>query len=74
MKLVVFCHKLSLIRFMIQTARIFLNVDRSTTGLKFCGGPFGLFVCCRGVKSPVFNSWGYFPVSATIFNIFAICW
>ena len=59
---------------MIQIARIFLNVERSTTGLKFCGGPFGLFAFCRGVKSPVFNSCGYFPVSATVFNIFAMCW
>ena len=61
-------------RFMIQMARIFLKVERSTTGLNFCGSPFGLFVFCKCVKSPVFNSCGYFQVSATVLKIFAICW
>ena len=46
-------HTFSVIRLMTQMARIFLNVERSTTILKFCGGPFACLFSVKVLKDQI---------------------
>ena len=47
-------------------------VESKMIGLRFAGGPCGLFGLGSGVKIPSLSSFGNSPVSADLFKISAI--